>query len=77
MVKVGILALYNAEGHILAAVIDDDHHKGPKLRPVAPPGATLGTFEVPERARHYTLSEICANHKMDVGGKRLVAKGAE
>jgi hypothetical protein len=71
-----ILALYNAEGHILAAVVDDGHHKGTKLRPVAPPGATLGTFEVPEQARHNTLSEICANHKIDVGGKRLVAKGA-
>jgi hypothetical protein len=71
-----ILALYNAEGHILAAVIEDDNHKGPKLRPVAPHGATLGTFEVPEQARKHSLSEICANHKIDVGGKRLVAKGA-
>jgi hypothetical protein len=72
-----IVALYNAEGHILAAVVDDDHHKGPKLRPVPPPGATLGTFEVPEPARKHTLSEICANHKIDVGGKRLVAKDAK
>jgi hypothetical protein len=44
---------------------------------VAPPGATLGTFEVPEPARKHTLSEICANHKIDVGGKRLVAKDAK
>jgi len=67
-----IVALYNAEGRILAAVVDDDHHKGPKLRPVA-----LGTFEVPEQARKNTLSEICANHKIDVSGKRLVAKSAD
>ena len=72
-----IVALYNAEGHFLAAVVDDDHHKGPKLRPVPPPGATLGTFEVPEPARKHTLSEICANHRIDVGGKRLVAKSAD
>ena len=72
-----IVALHNAEGHILAAVIEDDDHKGPKLRPVPPPGATLGTFEVPEPARKHTLSEICANHKIDVSGKRLVAKSAD
>ena len=72
-----IVALYNAEGRILAAVVDNDHHKGPKLRPVASDGNTLGTFEVPEPARKQTLSEICANHKIDVGGKRLVAKSAD
>jgi hypothetical protein len=72
-----IVALYNAEGRILAAVVDDDHHKGPKLRPVASHGNALGAFEVPEPARKHSLSEICASHKIDVGGKRLVAKGAE
>lgn len=72
-----IVALYNAEGRILAAVVDNDHHKGPKLRPVASRGNTLGTFEVPEPARKHSLSEICASHKIDVGAKRSVAKSAD
>ncbi len=71
-----IVALYNVEGHILAAVVDDDNHKGPKLRPVASHGTTLGTFEVPETAVKLPLGEVCANYKIDVGGKRLVAKSA-
>jgi hypothetical protein len=68
-----IIALYNAEGLILAAVAIDGQYHGPV--PVASEGTKVDMFDVPasgEGASELRLDEICTNFRVDVGSRRLV-----
>ncbi|MBO4209990.1 hypothetical protein [Micromonospora echinofusca] len=66
-----ITAVYDADGVILAAVVDtgqDDHPV-----PVASEGTEVGTFDVPRHAAGSRLDEICTSYRVDPGSRSLRA----
>ncbi len=64
-----IVALYDADGRILAAAPVDDHYRGPV--PVASDGTDVDMFDVPESASELRLDESCTGLRVDVSSKRL------
>jgi hypothetical protein len=65
-----IIALYDADGRILAAAAIEGHYRGPV--PVASEGTEVGMFDVPESASVLRLDEICTLHRVDPRAKCLV-----
>jgi hypothetical protein len=67
-----IIAVYDNEGRILAAVMDDGKYRGP--RPVPAEGTHGGTFEVPASVHSLSLEEICTTFRVDPKSKTLAKK---
>jgi hypothetical protein len=67
-----LIALYNPDGVILAAVEDTGRYNAPTPVPVASGANKVGTFDVPELAARLRLDEICKSHRVDIGAKRLI-----
>jgi hypothetical protein len=67
--RMKITALYDGDGHILAAVVDNGEYDIP--RPVAGEGQKSGTFEVPQSAETLSLEQICTTFRVDPTSNRL------
>jgi hypothetical protein len=65
-----ITAVYDGEGRILGAVIDDGKYDSP--RPVPTEGMQLGTFDVPASVSSLALDEICTTFRVDPKSMSLV-----
>ncbi len=61
--RMKITAVYDREGTILGAVIDDERYDGP--RPVPIDGMQVGKFEVPTSVRSFALDEICTTFRVN------------
>jgi hypothetical protein len=64
-----IVAVYNGQGVILAAVVVDGQYKGPV--PVAGDGHKSGTFEVSGTGA-MGLDEVAKTFRVDLASQRLV-----
>jgi hypothetical protein len=65
-----ITAVYDENGRILAAVVDDGEYDGPQ--PVPGEGARVGTFAVPDALNGRALEDICIALRVDTASNRLV-----
>jgi hypothetical protein len=73
-----IIALHDEKGAILAAVeVDSASSGGPVPVPVAAPGTSVDTFDVPASVHGYSLEEVCTQFRVDVGSKRLISVGKQ
>jgi hypothetical protein len=67
-----ITAVYDNDGRILAAVMDDGKYDGP--RPVPAEGMQGGTFDLPASANSLGLEEICTTFRVDAKSKSLTKR---
>lgn len=58
-----ITAVYDSEGRILGAIIDDEKYDGP--RPAPTQDMQVGTFDVPASVSSLDLNEICTTFRVD------------
>lgn len=58
-----IATVYDNDGRILAAVMDDGTYDGP--RPVADRKSHAGVFDLPATEAKLTLAEICTRYRID------------
>jgi hypothetical protein len=66
-----IIAVYDSDGRILAAVMDDGYG-GP--RPVPAEGTQVGTFNVSAEVHSLGLEEICTRFRIDSKSQDLVGR---
>jgi hypothetical protein len=64
-----ITAVYDEDGRIVAAVVDDGRDDSP--RPVPRDGMRIGSFEVPSALHDRPLDEICTSMRVDTVACRL------
>lgn len=67
-----ITAVFDNEGTILAAVMENEEYDGPKPEPAE--GMHSGTFDVPASADVLGLEEICSTFRVDPRSKRNLVK---
>lgn len=64
--------LYDNDGRIIAAVVDDGTYDGP--RPVPDKNSYVGVFEVPATKGKLSLEEVCKGLKVDMKAQRLIQR---
>jgi hypothetical protein len=65
-----ILAIYDSDGNIVAAVRTEAGYDGPV--PVPGEGHGSGEFDVPASARELDFHEMCTTFRVDTTERRLV-----
>jgi hypothetical protein len=67
-----IHVVYDGEGRILAASLDEDNYEGP--RPVASSTEHSGTLDVPATLDSTSLEDICLGFRVDVKTRSLMKR---